>query len=435
MPAAVRRGHFARSIDRPCSQYPSNKISPNAVQTYTLHLCTFFRKKKNTQPRANLFLLGHRHRSEVLWNCGKMLTFQLGTFQTFQTGNVSKLLSHTVCRPKQGRSELCHLTAERLTSTNSPSVCTNMLPRRCFFLPSPWPRETLSWIANSTNCVKTVPYLCFCAVPLARKKTWHAASHLLQGQESRSIWLKNAPAFLHRFRTSTDFCFRKGETLNRTGQPSSNTPALIFSKRRRKSYKPAFPEKARVGVPPATGSSFKSVSTIQRKKVEDLLHLLCCFFWKNARKFNVHNACIQRHTLTRRIFLAWLYCNFVILKYGPKCFLGQKHVAEAEKYMWRHQHAGPAWKMEKSVCVEPVCGFSLKWPKCAVDGGSPRYFWFDCFCWLQFQCWMFSFSLVSGNGEETISEYAVPLGLQPHCYFNFSWKYPPCFFWGGDVPN
>ena len=204
-------------------------------------------------------------------------------------------------------------------------------PDVAFFLPSPWPGETLSWIANSTKCVKPVPYLCFCAAPLARKKTWHAASHLLQGQESRSIWLKHVPAFLHRFRTSTDFCFRKGETLNRTGQPSSNTPALIFSKRRRKSYKPAFPEKARVGVPPATGSSFKSVSTIQRKKVEDLLHLLCCFFWKNARKFNVHNACIQRHTLTRRIFLAWLYCNFVILKYGPKCLLGQKHVAEAEK--------------------------------------------------------------------------------------------------------
>ena len=169
-----------------------------------------------------------------------MLKFQLGTFQTFQTGKFSKLLNHTVCRPKQGRSELCHLTAERLTSTNSPSVCTNMLPRRRFFLPSPWPGETLSWIANSTKCVKPVPYLCFCAAPLARKKTWHAASHLLQGQESRSIWLKNAPAFLHRFRTSTDFCFRKGETLNRTGQPSSNTPALIFSKRRRKSYNQHF---------------------------------------------------------------------------------------------------------------------------------------------------------------------------------------------------
>ena len=120
---------------------------------------------------------------------------------------------------------------------------------------------------------------------------------------------------------------------------------------------------------------------------------------------------------------------------APNVFLDKSTSLKRKKYMWRHQHAGPAWKMEKSVCVEPVCGFSLKWPKCAVDGGSPRYFWFDCFCWLQFQCWMFSFSLVSGNGEETISEYAVPLGLQPHCYFNFSWKYPPCFFWGGDVPN
>ena len=174
MPAAVRRGHFARSIDRPCSQYPSNKKYLRMLYKLTLYTFVHFsvkkRHNKNTQPRANLLLLGHRHRSEVLWNCGKMLKFQLGNFQTFQTGNVSKLLSHTVCRPKQGRSELCHLTAERLTSTNSPSVCTNMLPRRRFFFAVTLARGNAELNSKFNKMRKTGPVPLFLRRPTGKEE-------------------------------------------------------------------------------------------------------------------------------------------------------------------------------------------------------------------------------------------------------------------------
>ena len=46
MPAAVRRGHFARSIDRPCSQYPSNKKYLRMLYKLTLYTFVHFSVKK-----------------------------------------------------------------------------------------------------------------------------------------------------------------------------------------------------------------------------------------------------------------------------------------------------------------------------------------------------------------------------------------------------